>query len=101
MENEFKGTKGEWLWEENSASDPNDSTCIEVRASGPQIAYLQSFTDCGDGHSREATIANANLISAAPELLEALIDALHAHDKHGEHSEWDFAREAINKALGK
>lgn len=38
MENEFKGTKGEWLWEENSASDPNDSTCIEVRVSGQQIA---------------------------------------------------------------
>ncbi|UVX30615.1 hypothetical protein S13b_00038 [Klebsiella phage VLCpiS13b] len=72
MENEFKGTKGEWLWEENSASNPNDSTCIDVRANGPQIAYLQSFTGWGDGHSREATIANANLISAAPELLEAL-----------------------------
>lgn len=43
---------------------------------------------------------NANLIAAAPELLEALQDALHAHDKHGEHSEWDFARAAIAKALG-
>ena len=73
---EFKGTKGEWLWEENSASDPNDSTCIEVRANGPQIAYLQSFTGFGDSHSREATIANANLIAAAPKMLEALTSTL-------------------------
>ncbi|MDJ0473768.1 hypothetical protein QNA27_08905 [Pantoea eucalypti] len=43
---------------------------------------------------------HSQLIAAAPELLEALQDALHAHDKHGEHSEWDFARAAIAKALG-
>ncbi|MDU3815758.1 MAG: hypothetical protein E7G60_05240 [Pantoea sp.] len=41
-----------------------------------------------------------NLMQAAPELLEALQDALHAYDKHGEHSEWDSARAAIAKALG-
>lgn len=34
------------------------------------------------------------------ELLEALQDALHAYDKHGERSEWDSARAAIAKALG-
>lgn len=44
--------------------------------------------------------ADANLIAAAPDLLEALQDALHAYDKHGEHPEWDFARAAISKALG-
>ena len=114
MENEFKGTKGEWLWEENSASDPNDSTCIEVIVSGPQIAYLQSFTDCGDGHSREATIANANLISAAPELLASLQDILSSayeieHDFYGLPGGEDFdvaeviskAKTAVSKALGK
>lgn len=40
------------------------------------------------------------LIAAAPELLEAIQDALHAYDKHSEYSEWDFARAAIAKALG-
>lgn len=44
--------------------------------------------------------SDANLIAAAPDLLEALQDALHAYDKHGEHPEWDFARAAISKALG-
>lgn len=45
-------------------------------------------------------IDDANLIAAAPDLLEALQDAIHAHDKHGEHADWDFAMAAINKALG-
>lgn len=94
---EFKGTKGEWLWEENSASNPNDSTCIKVRVSGPQIAYLQSFTDCGDGHSREATIANANLISAAPELLAAMQDL---EDRACIYVNTSKAKAAIAKALG-
>ncbi|HHT5046356.1 TPA: hypothetical protein ACTY4T_001019 [Enterobacter hormaechei] len=48
----------------------------------------------------EREYANARLIAAAPDLLEALQDALHAYDKHGEHPEWDFARAAISKALG-
>lgn len=53
-----------------------------------------------DGSFVQEQQANTKLIAAAPELLEALQDALHAHDKHGEHSEWDFARAAIAKALG-
>lgn len=44
--------------------------------------------------------ADVRLMEAAPDLLEALQDALHAYDKHGEHPEWDFARAAISKALG-
>lgn len=48
----------------------------------------------------EREYANAKLIAAAPDLLEALQDAIHAYDKHGEHPEWDFARAAISKALG-
>ncbi|MBT2007044.1 hypothetical protein KKZ39_17275 [Enterobacter hormaechei subsp. xiangfangensis] len=98
---EFKGTKGEWDWEENSASQVDGSTCIEVHSGGgPQIAYLQSFVGWGADYERNAAIANAKLIAAAPDLLEALQDALHAYDKHGEHPEWDFARAAISKALG-
>ncbi|MGX5087105.1 hypothetical protein [Enterobacter sp. UPMP2052] len=55
----------------------------------------------GKGYPFEMTSkANKQLIAAAPDLLEALQDALHAYDKHGEHPEWDFARAAISKALG-
>lgn len=99
---EFKGTKGEWLWEENSASNPNDSTYIEVRANGPQIAYLQSFTGYGDSHSREATIANANLISAAPDLLQALQNMVESYQYEASPDNPALlqARAAIAKALG-
>lgn len=110
MENEFKGTKGEWSWEENSASDRHGSTCIEVSTNGPQIAYLQSFSGWEEDYGREVTIANANLISAAPELLTELIKARKIIE---ESDEWwmdspdrggfdiESIDAAINKALGK
>ena len=110
MENEFKGTKGEWLWAENSASDPHGSTCIEVSTKGPQIAYLQSFSGWEEDYGREVTIANANLISAAPELLAELIKArkiieesdelwMDSPDRGG--FDIESIDSAINKALGK
>lgn len=91
MKNEFKGTPGPWAinvigphWNNNSL------THIEI-----------TFGDDGECICDTVYKAeDATLIAAAPELLEALQDALHAYDKHGEHSEWDFARAAIAKALG-
>ena len=104
MESECKGTKGEWLWEENSASDPHGSTCIEVSTNGPQIAYLQSFSGWEEDYGREVTIANANLISAAPELLDACQWFLMAL-RDGTSMDVEIAKEkaesAIEKALGK
>ncbi|MCK7258053.1 hypothetical protein L8O18_06180 [Enterobacter asburiae] len=108
---EFKGTKGEWDWEENSASQVDGSTCIEVHSGvGPQIAYLQSFVGWGADYERSATIANANLIAGAPDLLEALQDMLsgwkHIRAMHGDlyGIGWDRAQDkaqaAISKALG-
>lgn len=104
MENEFKGTKGEWLWEENSASDPSGSTCIAVSTDGPQIAYLQSFSGWEEDYGREVTIANANLISAAPELLDAcqwLLMALRDGTSMDVEIGKEKAESAIEKALGK
>lgn len=104
MESEFKGTKGEWLWEENGASDPHGSTCIAVSTNGPQIAYLQSFSGWEGGYGREVTIANANLISAAPELLDAcqwLLMALRDGTSMDVEIGKEKAESAIEKALGK
>lgn len=88
----FKGTPGPWVnvggWVDSDK--PGDLSSI--------ICAIYSVTP---GNPKAVNDANANLIAAAPELLEALQDALHAYDKHGEHSEWDFARAAIAKALGK
>lgn len=76
---EFKGKPGPWHWE-------GKVLCNDAHIVG------------GDGWTFND--ADKNLIAAAPELLEALQDVLHAYDKHGEYPEWDFARAAINKALG-
>lgn len=88
---DFKGTPGPWMINVIGPHWNNKSlTHIEI-----------TFGD--DGECICDTVyksEDAQLIAAAPELLEALQDALHAYDKHGEHSEWDFARTAIAKALG-
>lgn len=84
MSGEFKGTPGPWHVMRGDVLDKN----------GRMVASIEGFCP------GEAEIYDAQLISAAPELLEALQDALHAYDKHSEYSEWDFARAAIAKALG-
>lgn len=99
MSSEFKGTKGPWRIGDDDVSFEHvaHDTYHQICAGG---GYHNARENNGFGLSGFMSIYDAQLISAAPELLEALQDALHAHDKHGEHSEWDFAREAINKALG-
>lgn len=80
---EFKGSKGTWRYLPAFGEVKSEKSGL--------IADLVV-----NGNEDE----NGRLIAAAPELLEALQDAIHAHDKHGEQSEWDFARTAIAKALG-
>lgn len=93
---EFKGTPGPWKWWTS-----NSFLRLSSEATGKDGDVIDSYK-MSDGHtSLSVKYEDMNLIAAAPELLEALQDALHAYDKHGEHSEWDFARAAINKALGK
>lgn len=93
---EFKGTKGPWRVSEKVGDfihirhDNNEKGAMSLN-----LAHITARASW----SKEAE-ANARLISAAPDLLEALQDALHAYDKHSEHSQWDFARAAISKALG-
>lgn len=92
---QFKGTPGPWEVEDNGYFyDINAG-----RATVGNVCSSMSWFD-NDEHRGPVATANARLIAAAPELLEALQDALHAYDKHGEYPEWDFARAAINKATG-
>lgn len=100
---EFKGSKGDWNWEENSASRIDGSTCIEVRGDSTQIAYLQSFSGWGPDHDRAATIANANLIAAAPDLLCALQEMVKINagiSSAPRNEALKMAQSAISKALG-
>ena len=86
----FKGTPGPWK-----------VNVIGQHWNNKSLTHLE-VTFGSDGECVCDTVykIDANLIAAAPKLLEALQDALHAHDKHGEYVEWDFAREAIQEALG-
>lgn len=93
---EFQGTPGPWRVSEKRGD------LIDIRHNSNGIGAISlnlAHVVARQSWLKEAE-ANANLISAAPELLEALQDALHMYDKHGECPEWDFARSAIKKALG-
>lgn len=95
---EFRGTAGPWSFNHNSASD-EVTFCINVVANGvSQICYLQSNEEYLP--SRVHTVANANLIAAAPELLEALQLLVSTRPPSCNTVEISLARAAIAKALG-
>lgn len=60
---EFKGTKGEWVY-------VNDSPYHRVEVGGERI-YVATAVDT---HNEVEEIANAKLIAAAPDMLNALIE---------------------------
>ncbi|HAT2610206.1 TPA: hypothetical protein I8235_003215 [Kluyvera intermedia] len=107
----FEGTPGEWVADIRggcAAIYPKERTNDTPgchRDDERNIAYSSKGSNYDEvaGHwSLDPSVEHDfRLMAAAPELLEALQDALHAYDKHGEHSEWDFARSAIAKAIGK
>lgn len=101
---DFKGTPGKWSFSHGSASD-DSVDCIEINSSESlhEVAYLQSTPSSIGKYEQtsfDKTIANAHLIAAAPDLLEALQACLGwvnngvARDAHKK------AVAAISKALG-
>lgn len=95
---EFKGSKGPW-----AAHDDEESMATSVVMSefGDILCVVGTYMT-----SMEEDYANANLIAAAPELLEALQELVHA-DTHGikncsaQVNALEKAKSAIAKALGK
>ena len=82
---EKKFTKGEWIIGQNNF-------CIDILCNDKVLA-----TCWGTVKVRSERIANAKLIAAAPELLDACIEALKHHQ--GAHSEIGHKlRETIKKA---
>ena len=76
----FKGTPGPWFAGEQS----DISGWVEIRVPGYSRNPVACATpaDAGDAEARRdaETLANARLIAAAPELLEALIAMVDAQD---------------------
>jgi len=87
-----KHTPGPWRYEEFG---PN----VIIKATkNPMLSVVHSLYQ----ESREQTEANAHLIAAAPELLEALENLLKVHEGEGgtQYHAGDMARAAIAKAKG-
>jgi hypothetical protein len=98
---EFKGTKGEWIsryngnyWEVNREEDFTDGQRLAI-----SIFVLDIIGDkCETNRSGESE-ANAQIISSAPELLNACQLALGGIDPKSDIGKQ--IKKAINKALGK
>lgn len=94
---EFKGTKGEWTYEggDNNSVDvilPNDTTISIDRVS----RYTGSPVI-----GREQMEANAQLVAAAPEMLEALQEIIYGIETGlGNKHQLRVAKKALKKALG-
>ncbi len=90
---EFKGTPGPWVTAD--AHGPVEGgDCIQEVSSEHKFFVAT----CCHYTSREGVKANACLIAAAPELLEALQAVVRVADRATD--EFEMARAAIAKALG-
>ena len=78
------------------------SVCAGAAWAGPGAAQVWPASDCG-GATREERDANARLIAAAPELLEALVRLRGWVDEYvdGVGAEFDEARELARAAIAK
>lgn len=88
--NEFKGTPGPWTGKDVGICKQDDA--------GLQIGFIMTFND----ERRAECAANAHLIAAAPELLEALQAVINAIDYGTQMhviNAVDDGRAAIAKAL--
>ena len=91
---EFKGTPGPWFEHREGFS----MVYIEARIGGGVIQEVAACGPCDKGSEQQQ--ANAKLIAAAPELLEALINMVDIVDDMVYGPSTDAANAAINKALG-
>ncbi len=91
----FKGTPGPWI---------NVGGWVDAKKSGDLSSIICAIDSVASINPESVNDANANLIAAAPELLEALQKMFLAGQKQNWNeryeSEMNAARAAIAKALG-
>lgn len=86
-----KHTPGPWTIDHANSQDNAD-----VGIHGPDIDGLSSLIICDlclDGYDQKMQVANAKLIAAAPELLEALLEVLPLV-KHTDDAGWEKMKRA-------
>ena len=104
---EFKGTKGEWEVSKDGI-DRNSCNALVLTIDVPNKSIINFIDVYGDHRDDEIKLkANAHLISAAPELLEALSGIVDLYSEinpallTGDVADRITAsKKAINKALG-
>jgi len=87
---EFKGTSGPWGVEASGYG-----SIITKEGESMAAVWPQALSGTPFPHE-----ANARLISAAPDLLEACIRAFEQTDSVTRSADWGLLRAAITKALG-
>ena len=100
-------TKGEWTSGVTPCKDNGEALAIckeniDAHKSESSGHFIEVYLSDGRrvalvGHGPDG-IANGYLISAAPDLLEALMEVVKISDR--KHDAWDKAKDAISKALG-
>lgn len=97
-----KHTPAPWKVRFLGGKDDGENTFfVEAKNNNmPQSGYgieimMEDFGD-HNGYTREQRLADANLIAAAPDLLEALIEIIKISDR--KHDAWDKGKAAVLKA---
>lgn len=94
---ETKHTPGPWQLERLTGDHD-----IGIRVTGPVVSGYTAFIRTGWPHENQRVEqeANAKLIAAAPDLLEALMTLVSSYDAEDSFAELTVARAAIAKATG-
>ena len=96
-------TKGNWTFEKSKFSNKKweREFLVQAEKGCKECKNLNNYHICKTLESATGLVeaeANARLISASPDLLEALIEVVKISDR--KHDAWDKAKLAIEKAGG-
>ena len=92
---ETKFTKGKWILNRANIEIVSENDCSK---NGGIDIIAQCFCGFDADNTSDEAIANAKLIAAAPELLDALVDLVRFCKDNNIGAELCLAEEAINKA---
>lgn len=100
MEQQFKGTKGQW---HRAIKRGGIGRLVGVNGNNFQ-PLCEILYSGGYGMTKEEVEANANLVSAAPDLLNALIEVANLLEENEPNcylrKHYNWITSALNKALG-